>query len=85
VVLEPGKELVVDGRIVVPPTGVIERQYPHTLGTRRLYLGDGYGIHGTTDPGSIGRAATHGCIRMRNRQIEALWPLVPTRTPVIIL
>ena len=80
----PGEELIVDGRIVVPPTHVNQRRYPAVLGTHRLYLGDGYGIHGTTDPRSIGRAVTHGCIRLRNEDIDALFPLVPLGTPVYV-
>ena len=31
-----------------------------------------YGIHGTTRPESIGRAASHGCIRMRHRDVLEL-------------
>ena len=30
-------------------------------------------IHGTTDPGSIGRAVSNGCIRMRNEAVMALF------------
>jgi lipoprotein-anchoring transpeptidase ErfK/SrfK len=36
-----------------------------------------YGIHGTNEPGSIGTYASHGCIRMFNRDVEKLYPLVP--------
>jgi hypothetical protein len=36
----------------------------------------GFGIHGTNVPGSIGRKASHGCIRMRNRDVEELFDLV---------
>ncbi len=47
------------------------------LGTRWLGLSlKGFGIHGTNAPGSIGRKASHGCIRMRNRDIEELFELV---------
>lgn len=44
-----------------------------------------YGIHGTTNPGSIGRAASHGCIRMRNRDINDLYKIVKIGTPVKIV
>jgi lipoprotein-anchoring transpeptidase ErfK/SrfK len=48
------------------------------VGTRWLGLSiKGYGIHGTNAPGSIGKAASHGCIRMRNRDVEELFGLVP--------
>ena len=47
------------------------------VGTRWLGLSvKGYGIHGTNAPGSIGKAASHGCIRMRNRDVEELFQLV---------
>lgn len=43
-----------------------------------------YGIHGTTKPDSIGRAASHGCIRMRNKDAEELYKLVKKGTVVEI-
>lgn len=43
-----------------------------------------YGIHGTTNESSIGRAASHGCIRMYNKDIRELYDIVPIGTPVII-
>lgn len=44
-----------------------------------------YGIHGTNKPGSIGRAASHGCIRMYNQDVEELYDLVPVKTRVKII
>ncbi len=53
------------------------------LGTRWMGLGyKGYGIHGTNLPLSIGKAASHGCIRMRNRDVEELFALVEIGDPV---
>ena len=47
------------------------------LGTRWMGLSlKGYGIHGTNRPASIGRNASHGCIRLRNRDVEALFSLM---------
>jgi lipoprotein-anchoring transpeptidase ErfK/SrfK len=47
------------------------------LGTRWLGLSrKGYGIHGTNVPSSIGRNTSHGCIRMRNRDVEELFQMV---------
>ena len=43
-----------------------------------------YGIHGTNDPSSIGRAVSHGCIRMHNRDVLELARIVPLGTPVTI-
>jgi len=79
-----GEEIVVGTRLIVPPFGTNQRLYPDVLGSNRLYLGDGYGIHGTNDPASIGQSVTHGCIRMRNEDMLALFPLVPAGTPVYI-
>lgn len=44
-----------------------------------------YGIHGTNKPGSIGTYASHGCIRMFNRDVEKLYPMIPIGTTVRIL
>lgn len=43
-----------------------------------------YGIHGTNDPSSIGKAVSLGCIRMHNRDVEELASMVPIGTPVLI-
>lgn len=53
------------------------------VGTRWLGLGfPSYGIHGTNNPDSIGTAASSGCIRMRNSDVEELAALVRVGTPV---
>lgn len=55
-------------------------------GTRWLGLSvKGYGIHGTNDPPSIGTAASNGCIRMFNSDIEELFDITNTGTVVRIL
>lgn len=47
--------------------------------------GDGQiGIHGTNDPGSIGKDVSHGCIRVPNDVIEVLNERLPLGTPVVI-
>ena len=79
-----GREIVVNGNIVIPPFGVNQRRYKGVLGTRRLVLGDGYGIHGTNAPETIGRSVSHGCVRLRNEDIEKLYDMVPVGTPVYI-
>jgi len=43
-----------------------------------------YGIHGTNDPSSIGKAVSKGCIRMYNHDVEALSKIIPIGTPVTI-
>jgi len=44
-----------------------------------------YGIHGTNKPNSIGWASSHGCIRMRNKDVIELYGMVSYGTPVVIV
>ncbi len=60
------------------------------LGSRALYLftkkGDtGFRIHGTNEPESIGSAASSGCIRMLNEEVEELYDAVRIGTKVIVI
>jgi lipoprotein-anchoring transpeptidase ErfK/SrfK len=41
-------------------------------------------IHGTNQPELIGQAVSHGCVRMRNRDIREVGRLVPAGSPVVI-
>jgi hypothetical protein len=85
--IEPGvegREVVAGGNIVIPPFGTNQRKYKGVLGTHRLNLGDGYALHGTDQPESIGRSVSHGCVRLRNEDIEMLYQMVPVGTPVFI-
>ena len=79
-----GREIVAGGNLIVPPFGTNQRKYKDVLGTHRLNLGDGYALHGTNVPSSIGQAVSHGCVRLRNEDIETLYRLVPVGTPVYI-
>jgi len=55
------------------------------VGTRWVGLSQkGYGIHGTNAPASIGKAVSHGCIRMRNHDIEELFELLRAGDTVVI-
>ena len=44
-----------------------------------------YGIHGSNNEWSIGREATHGCIRLYNDQIEKLWRRTKEGTPLRLI
>jgi lipoprotein-anchoring transpeptidase ErfK/SrfK len=79
-----GREIVAGGNIIIPPFGTNQRKYKGVLGTHRLEMGDGYGIHGTDDPSSIGRSVSHGCVRLRNEDIATLYDMVEIGTPVYI-
>jgi len=54
------------------------------LKARWMGIFDGAGIHGTDDIGSLGSAASHGCIRMSIPDVEQLFPLVPLHTPIYV-
>ena len=59
------------------PGSVIPGGKENPVGTRWVGLSQkGYGIHGTNAPRSIGRDASHGCIRLRNRDMERLFAMV---------
>jgi hypothetical protein len=66
------------GKVI--PGGTAE----NPLKARWLGIYAGAGIHGTDDSGSIGSAASHGCIRMRIPDVEELYPQVPVNAPVYI-
>jgi hypothetical protein len=79
-----GREIVVNKNVIIPPFGTTQRKYSGVLGTNRLNLGDGYALHGTDVPSSIGTSVSHGCVRLRNEDIETLYQMVPVGTPVYI-
>ena len=59
------------------PGKVIGPGASNPLGPRWIGFGvKGYGIHGTSEPRSIGKAASHGCIRLNNRDIVQLFAMV---------
>jgi lipoprotein-anchoring transpeptidase ErfK/SrfK len=54
------------------------------LGTHWIDLGDSYGIHGTIEPDSIGKAESRGCIRLLNADISEVYDLLETGSEVVI-
>ena len=59
------------------PGTVIPPGKDNPLGPRWLGLNKkGFGIHGTNAPHSVGKAASHGCIRLRNREVVELYPML---------
>lgn len=78
-------------KIIDPPWyttgGVVPPDNPkNILGSRWLGLSaQGYGIHGTTEPQSIGKQVTSGCVRMKNSEVEELYAIVPEDTEVVIV
>ncbi len=78
-----------------PPGRVVPSGHPdNPLGTRWMGLVEvdkaysqhqGYGIHGTADPNSIGSSASNGCLRLRNEDVEELYDILPYHTFVEIV
>ncbi|MBM3970924.1 MAG: LysM peptidoglycan-binding domain-containing protein [Planctomycetes bacterium] len=54
------------------------------LGTHWIDLGDSYGIHGTIEPDSIGKAESRGCIRLLNADVSEVYDLLETGAEVVI-
>ena len=79
-----GREIVAGGNLLIPPFGTNQRKFKGVLGTHRLVLGDGYALHGTDKPESIGRSVSHGCVRLRNADIATLYGMVEVGTPVYL-
>ncbi|HET7188992.1 MAG TPA: L,D-transpeptidase [Gemmatimonadaceae bacterium] len=76
--------IVFDNTIFMPPGGTKQRSIQGELGHFRLALGDGYQLHGTPYASSIGAAVTHGCIRLRDEDIEWLYDNIPVGTKVYL-
>jgi lipoprotein-anchoring transpeptidase ErfK/SrfK len=77
----PTGEFQIAQRLVNPtfykPGVVIGPGQGNPLGTRWMGLSvKGFGIHGTNRPDSIGKKASHGCIRLRNSDVEDLFARV---------
>jgi lipoprotein-anchoring transpeptidase ErfK/SrfK len=75
-----------------PPWGGVVKygEEGHLIGDRWIGLGDqpgvtGYGIHGTSDPDSIGTLCSNGCIRMHNKDVKELYAFVNPGTTVEIV
>jgi L,D-transpeptidase catalytic domain len=83
-IVPAGDEVIFGDTLFIPPLGVANRVVAGELGRFRLDLGDGYMLHGTPHTESIGTAATHGCIRLLDADIEHLYRHVPVGTPVYV-
>lgn len=80
----PGEEPIQDGKIYIPPYGSPQRQHRGVLGAAKLEMYDGYYFHGTQNEGSVGQAASHGCIRMLKDDVLWMYENVPVGTEVYI-
>ncbi|MBD3672530.1 MAG: L,D-transpeptidase family protein [Planctomycetaceae bacterium] len=67
------------------PDGVIDADEPsNPLGERWVSIGDSYGIHGTIDPTSIGKAESRGCLRLGNEDIVEVYDFLTPGSEVVI-
>lgn len=78
------KDIVIRGVLYMPPLGSPYRVVAGALGRYRLNLGNAVGLHGTLEMSSVGKALTHGCMRLYDGDIEWLYLNVPVGTPVFI-
>ena len=68
----------------VPPPGDASRYERGTLGKYKLVLGDGYMIHGTIWKRFMGMSVTHGCIRLGDDDLEAVYNTLEIGSKVYI-
>jgi lipoprotein-anchoring transpeptidase ErfK/SrfK len=90
----PEGKFIIDNKLVNPvwysSDGIYQFGDPeNVLGTRWIGFEDkkgldGYGIHGTIDPNSIGKEMSNGCIRLRNEDVEDLFDYVKPKVTVVI-
>lgn len=80
---KPDWAFVEEGKKVPSQTSPL-RLEKGKLGRYALHLGDGIMIHGTDDPKSIGRRASHGCIRLPAKMLEKVWQAAAVGTQVWI-
>ena len=90
----PEGKFVIENKLKNPvwysPDGIYQFGDPkNVLGTRWIGFEDkkglyGYGIHGTTDPDSIGKEMSNGCVRLKNEDVEDLFDYVKAKMTVVI-
>ena len=82
--LPADEHIVFDSTLYVPPLGTKNRFVDGELGRYMLDMGNGYRLHGTPREQTIGSATTHGCVRLRDEDVQWLYDFVPIGTKVYI-
>lgn len=82
--LPTDEEVIFDSTLFIPPIGTLNRRIEGELGRHMLDTGNGFLLHGTPHKASIGTAATHGCIRLRDEDIAWLYDMIPVGAHVYI-
>lgn len=81
----PEGELIRAGKtVVIPPVTAPQRHFGKVLGRYRLNLGGGYALHGTQAVDQLGRPASHGCVRLADKDLETLYGMTKVGDQVII-
>jgi lipoprotein-anchoring transpeptidase ErfK/SrfK len=80
---KPNWAFIEDG-MPIPPPGDPSRFESGTLGAYKLTLGDGYMIHGTIYKRFIGQSVTHGCVRLLDEDLEAVYNTLQIGSKVYI-
>lgn len=76
---------VVNPQYTAPDGKVMSGDDPaNPLGERWINLGGSYGIHGTIEPDSIGKAASRGCIRLGNDDVIEVYNFLTNGSEVVI-
>lgn len=86
----PPKEMIARDPLAAEWANGMPGGLENPLGSRALYLFEGnrdtlYRLHGTNDPGSIGKAISSGCVRLVNQDIMDLYKRVRVGTRVVVL
>ncbi|MBD2203483.1 L,D-transpeptidase [Calothrix sp. FACHB-1219] len=69
------------GKLVLPgPNNPLGERWIAFWNSGREYIG----FHGTPDRASVGKAVSHGCVRMYNEHVRELYELVKMGTPVVV-
>jgi L,D-transpeptidase YbiS len=66
------------------PTRYAERLDPGAMGDYAIGLGDGYFIHGTLYTRLLGRNVTHGCVRVGDKDLQAVYRALAMNARVIL-
>lgn len=80
--VKPDWAFLEEGQVI--PADPMERIESGILGDYALGFGHGYFIHGTLYNRLLGQNVTHGCIRLNDRDLHAVFKLVKVGTPVLI-
>ncbi|HEY6049708.1 MAG TPA: L,D-transpeptidase family protein [Thermoanaerobaculia bacterium] len=82
--LPPGEVIRAGKNVVIPPVTAPQRRFGKVLGRYRLNLGGGYALHGTQAVDQLGRAVSHGCVRLADKDLEQLYAMTKVGDQVII-